>query len=246
MIKAAPYSFAIVCVVVVASCLIGFHWHYTGKLTESDGRAAKWREDADYWKEVASRPKSSASERNPTPTQSPVKEHTIPRNSTTSAATSTKPSSAPPPVINAPGSNVIAGGTVNGNPTVNNFAPPSRHLSKQQADALERFTSTLPPDLSKELTIQSVNEAETQSYAGEIEEVFKKHTKIEANVGLSYTQVPRGIYVCVRSDSDSGMALAQKIADGLNSSGIPDLQFINCKNVGAGKVLVVIGVRPET
>jgi hypothetical protein len=63
-----------------------------------------------------------------TPAQNPTKAHT-PKSQITAPATT------PQTVINAPGGIGISGGQVT-NPTVNNFAPPQRTISKEQLDDL--------------------------------------------------------------------------------------------------------------
>jgi hypothetical protein len=54
VIKAAPWSFAIVCVVALALCFAGFKWYYRGRLADSESLAQHWKSDADYWKDMAS------------------------------------------------------------------------------------------------------------------------------------------------------------------------------------------------
>jgi hypothetical protein len=55
VIRAAPWSFVIVCVVAIATINGGFRYAYREKLADSDRRASQWKNDAEYWKEVAGR-----------------------------------------------------------------------------------------------------------------------------------------------------------------------------------------------
>ena len=59
VIRAAPWSFSIVCLVVIVACWSGFHYAYQEKLADSDRRATQWKGDADYWKEIANRKPTS-------------------------------------------------------------------------------------------------------------------------------------------------------------------------------------------
>src|SRR6266403_475934 len=58
MIKAAPWSFFIVCVVATATIGGGLQWLYHDKLNEAERRVGQWKSESDYWKELAERKKA--------------------------------------------------------------------------------------------------------------------------------------------------------------------------------------------
>lgn len=137
MIRAAPWSFCLVCIVAFTICLVGFRTYYGQKLSDSDGRAQNWKNDADYWKDIANRP-SRMVVSNPPPVQSPCPAaESLHKPSKMKLEFGTKPvnTSDIPPVpiaspqnVSAPNGIAIGGGRVS-NPTVNNFGPPPANLS---------------------------------------------------------------------------------------------------------------------
>jgi hypothetical protein len=74
MIKGAPFSFAIVCALAIGFCFGGFRFVYREKFSESEKRAERWKSDADYWKDVANRPKDEKPLSN-SPPLTPAKRH---------------------------------------------------------------------------------------------------------------------------------------------------------------------------
>ena len=64
-VKSAPFSFLIACTVVVGLFSGGVVWFYHGSLSDADRQARQWKDDADYWKRVAERQKSSAATASP-------------------------------------------------------------------------------------------------------------------------------------------------------------------------------------
>ena len=151
----------------------------------------------------------------------------------------------PAPIINAPGGIPIVGnkGTVN-NPTVNNFAPPSRHLDAAQIAAFERIAEAFPATLH--LTIYRVNEGEAEVFSDEIAEIFSKHGKIkpaDINTGLSWTRYPHGIGVLIHDEKDEAFETAQSIANTLASTG--GVQFARKDNLPPKEIRILVGGRPE-
>ena len=257
MIKAAPWSFAFVCVTVLTICLGGFRWYYGGRLTESESRAQNWKNDADYWKDIAthpSKPVASSPSLVPFPApelvQKPSKQKRVV--STESPKPSTNPPApiAPNQTINAQNGIAIGGGTVT-NPTVNNYVPPNRHLTGNQVTTLNQLAEKLPEDFSDRskdrLVIVLVNESEPIKYATEIQQIFEAHGKTRGLArGISWAgTVPEGIQVLIHSTDDVTYPTAQVIVATLNASGIPVSAFAYVDFVKVGQVQIRVGVRPE-
>jgi hypothetical protein len=144
----------------------------------------------------------------------------------------------------------IGGGTVT-NPTVNNYAPPNRHLTENQITALNQLAEKLPQDFSDRskdrLIIVSVNESEPIKYATEIQKIFEAHGKTrELTYGITWQgPVPEGIQVLIHSTDDLTYPTAQLIVATLNASGIPVSAFAYVDFVKVGQIQVRIGVHPE-
>jgi hypothetical protein len=84
MIKAAPFSFAIVCVVAITAFYGAFRWYYADKIKDANTRADQWKGDVDYWKDQAGRKPECP----PTP-------HADPKTSTPKPLLPAKPSRRP-------------------------------------------------------------------------------------------------------------------------------------------------------
>ncbi len=145
----------------------------------------------------------------------------------------------------------IAIGAVSGTqntvtPTVNNFAVPSRHLSPAGIASLADFAKTLPADLSDTLTVRTVNESEPIGYGEEIKRALEQHTKVQFDVGLSWANIPHGVYVCATSESAPIFPLAQKIVLALSAAGVQQINFMRCDGVDDKHTMIIVGVRVET
>jgi hypothetical protein len=136
MIKVAPFSFIIVCILIIAGCFAGFSTYYRSKLADGDNLAALWKSRSDYWEDVATHPKPVEANKTghalPSP-QAPPLAPLVERGHHAISASEAKPVSKASPnpapaVINAPGGIPIIGGNVN-NPTVINNAPPPANLN---------------------------------------------------------------------------------------------------------------------
>jgi hypothetical protein len=53
VIKATPFSFAIVCLIAISACFGGIRWYYTDKIKDANARTDQWKGDVDYWKDRA-------------------------------------------------------------------------------------------------------------------------------------------------------------------------------------------------
>jgi hypothetical protein len=153
-------------------------------------------------------------------------------------------STLPPGTVtqNCEGSNCIAGPNF-GNPTVNNFERPYRHLTDGQKSSLRQVADSLPEDASF-LHIEIVNDPEALKYGNEIADFFRSKTKT-IGVGLSYPQgMPEGVSVLIDSPQDELFPTAQKIANAFSLSGIP-VNFSHFEKPKPGHIWILIGVRPE-
>ncbi len=121
--------------------------------------------------------------------------------------------------ISAPNGIAIGGGNVT-NPTVNNFAPPERHLTTSQIQALSALAASLPDDTSKWFFVETINAPESLNVADEIEMVFRTHNKTTGVVTRLFENppIPRGVFVIVSSKDSEHFDVAQKIANILGSS----------------------------
>lgn len=165
------------------------------------------------------------------------------------AAGKAKPNKAgtPQTVINAPNGFGITGGNVT-NPTVNNFAPPERHLDTQQVVQLTAFAATLP-DTSSYLVFEDVTDKEAQQYAYQIWKIFDSQGKAaRLGEGLSWggQPMPEGIYVLIHDQADGRYPIAQKIVDNLKRSGVSIKEFSEANYVPSGQIRIVIGTRPAS
>jgi len=128
-----------------------------------------------------------------------------------------------PNIQNCP-NGVCVGGDNNGTATVNNFAPPERHLTQEQVRNLDAIAQSLPEDAENWLFIETVNTPEAANLAFEIMKIFKTRHKIK---DLTYRlaepgPVPKGVFVLSRPDSEHSTQ-ARQITNAL--SGLPNLQY---------------------
>ena len=132
VIKGAPFSFTIVCIVAIGAIWGGLNYVYRDKLSDSEKRGQHWKDDADYWKDVAEHPKTTIAQASlsPPPTPSPTPVSSKHSNAIVSSKLSPSPTPSPTPSISiqANGSIPITGGNVL-NPTVINNTPPPAHLN---------------------------------------------------------------------------------------------------------------------
>ncbi len=136
-------------------------------------------------------------------------------------------------------------GDNNGNQTVNIFAPPARHLSKADFDSLSTFASTLPADLSQQVTLAYMNDVDSTRYALEIKKALETHTKVAQEGWLSSAEYITGIIVCVPSDKDEIFPLATKMMEALHNAHVQVDQFTRCTGLQPNKMKIIVGLRPS-
>jgi hypothetical protein len=150
---------------------------------------------------------------------------------------------APQTTINAPNGIGISGGQVT-NPTVNNFAPPERHLTPSQVAAVGTLAASLPNDAINWLTVESINVPEAITFGDEIQRIFKEHGKTRAGVVIWVTAqppFPEGVVVLVKDDHDEHFAIAQNITNSLASMGISKLSFAGGGWINVGQIKIIVG-----
>ena len=119
VIRAAPWSFLIVCAVATTTIGGTFRYIYREKLADSDRRTTQWKNDAEYWKDMANRPKDEKQKDNPqavAPSKPILEGH----------------KKMPPPTQNAPGG-INVGRDLTGTAIVNNVPPPLTMTAEQAA-----------------------------------------------------------------------------------------------------------------
>jgi hypothetical protein len=121
----------------------------------------------------------------------------------------------PTQVVNAPNGIGAIGSTLV-NPTVNNFAPPSRTLTADQKSRLAAAAEEIPKSIM--VVIGSADDGESQSYAEEIRQVFLQHGTTRAR-GTLFGWHPTGVFIQVHSADDAVMLVAQKLGSEMNQMG---------------------------
>jgi len=128
VIKGAPFSFVIVCVIAIGLCFSGFRWIYREKLVESEKRGQQWKTDVEYWKDLASRPKL------PEKQQDEIKG--VPVSPKKKIVTREAPSTT------ITGNQNIVGN--NNQMTIGSAPSPPRHLTEDQWTLFRKFAATTP------------------------------------------------------------------------------------------------------
>jgi hypothetical protein len=120
VIKGAPFSFMIVCVVVITAGYGCIRWYYSDKLKDATTRADQWRSDVDYWKDQAGRKPGCPA---PEVKKEPNPENPTPEKSTPSVKRIPNTAQPKPPSIsqsnNSGGINVLQGSNGQNSPIVN-------------------------------------------------------------------------------------------------------------------------------
>lgn len=137
MIKAAPWSFTIVCLVTIAGCFGGFRLYYHSKLEDSETRGQHWKDDADYWKDLATHPPrvvtgsppgmSVPATHNPVRTVERKTQEPSPRNTITGSSKYGVVTAQPGGVVSIEQQGGVTAGQVTINPSVD-FVEPSASI----------------------------------------------------------------------------------------------------------------------
>jgi hypothetical protein len=156
-------------------------------------------------------------------------------------------STAQAPVAIAP--NGIANAAPNfGNQNVNNFAPPERHLTKQESADLATVVASMPdPSIIK---VEGAPDVESQAFSLEIWAPFRARGVKD---DMDHYPIPllwsgngiRTIAVLLHDDTGNEFPYAQRIASILKHND-PNLIFQGDSSVSPGRITILIGPRPET
>lgn len=140
---------------------------------------------------------------------------------------------------------ICIGGENSGTATVNNFAPPERHLTPAQIDALTIAAASMPEDASSWFSVEATSQPEATNFGDEIRKVFSSRRRAPPDLTIRLFEVPpipRGVYVIVLNDHDVHFPIAQQIADALGGSGMP-VTFESGRDLKPGQVKIVVGVQ---
>jgi hypothetical protein len=204
MIKAAPYSFSVVCLIAIGGVWTVFHYAYKEKFSDANTSTQHWKSESEYWKEQANR-KSPAEQSKPAQSPERVPEPIKTKKSSSGPSQNTPDGTAIGRDNNAPiaiAPSGIANAAPNlGTQTVNN-APPARHLSDEQKAAI---TSFLQGKVCK-ITIISyaVNVDDAENYALELRDAFKSggcSVPDQVIAGLSNDAILYGLRVDYHDDA---------------------------------------------
>jgi hypothetical protein len=155
------------------------------------------------------------------------------------------PSAVAPSSQNCP-NGVCIGGENSGTATVNNFAPPERHLTPSQVLALNTLAISLPDDAIHWFTVESINVPESITFGDEIQRIFKSHGKTDAGVVIwlsSHPPFPVGVVVAIKNDKSEHFQAAQKIADSIAAMGLPKPSFVSGSGLRPEQVKIIIGTQ---
>jgi hypothetical protein len=215
MIKKAPWSFAIICVVAVGAIWTLLNYGYKSKLDDAHeltghwmGESQHWQSDAEYWKDIASRPalgKQEASNppkeaepakpvQSTTESNKPIKTPGIYSPTGVNASASSSP---PEQILSAPNGIAVGGGTVT-NPTVNNYGQQQRQLTPNQA-ALISSKLGGPPTSDFDGVYCVMGDSESHAYAQQFWDLFSKaNWSVGKMVGQNMlTRNPPGVFIAV-------------------------------------------------
>jgi hypothetical protein len=156
-------------------------------------------------------------------------------------------SQTPQTVINAQNGIGISGGEVT-NPTVNNYAPPDRHLNQTAIDALSAIAESLPNKEKYPVGFVTVQGGEAETFADELAMVFyKKGVGAGSAPAGQYwnPKTPQGIIVCAKAKDAPSFRVAEQIANALTSNGVPAVGIMLNDKMDPDRVLVVIGEKTD-
>jgi hypothetical protein len=152
-----------------------------------------------------------------------------------------------PSIQNCPGG-ICAGGDITGNPTVNNFAPPSWHLTEEQTVKFKEIATALPA--SVRVVIQRANDTNSLRYGSEIYKLFESMDKAKPTDIFTVWDwkdgvIPQGIIVFIHDQQDVAFPVAQEIVSTLLSSHICPVSFLPKESLKEGEIRIIIGIRPQ-
>jgi hypothetical protein len=148
------------------------------------------------------------------------------------------------PKVGTPSQNcpngICVGGENSGTATVNNYAPPARHLSPDQVAGLEEVAKNFPAHV----VVLAVPEHEPMDYAEEIRQTLLKFGKTEElNRGLSWAVIPKGLLVAINPKDDSAADAANLLQVKMTELGLAPARTVSA-NAKPSQVLIIVGVGP--
>lgn len=161
------------------------------------------------------------------------------------AAHSEPPKPAAPSSQSCP-NGVCIGGENSGTATVNNFAPPERHLNPNQVEALNALAASLPDDAAHWFTVECINVPEAITFGDEIQRIFKNRGKTNAAVVIwisGHPPFPVGIVVAIKDDQDEHFQVAQRIANSIMAMDLPKPSFTAASGLQPGQVKIIVGTQ---
>jgi hypothetical protein len=128
----------------------------------------------------------------------------------------TVPAAPPPPLqVSAP-DGVAIGRDNYGNPTVNNYAPPDRHITASQRDAILAVFDSLPAGVY--VQVYTANASEPSTFGQEISNLIPKSHAQDRIIDLEPS--PKGLYLIVHDEKDDSAPYATRLASAMGGSGI--------------------------
>jgi hypothetical protein len=213
VIKAAPVSFFVVCLVIGGLMWTGFHIVYKGELdgahqqTEDwKGTASRWESETQFWKDLSSRPtievtppaQAAPTPSGPKPSVPPRQGKDKPHAGVVVPVAPPEPSQ--PSQVVAENNGIAIRGDNNGIATVNNIGQVARSLSDSQASVLGGVLNL--PDANFEGITAILGDPESLRFAEQIRGVFAAHGWPKSD-GLNqavYTGVMPGILIGISPD----------------------------------------------
>lgn len=148
------------------------------------------------------------------------------------------------PALNCPAGACVIG-TNNATLTVNNnFGAIERHLNADIALQLDDVAVSISSKDSKSVQVFTIETAEAENLADTISEIFFKHGFgfQHAFVGTRwFPNIPMGVLVIVKDQTDPALPLARKIAASLNTNVSPVAIVYDPIIMASGRVAIVIG-----
>ena len=244
VIRGAPFSFFIVCVLAIGVIWSGFHYSYKNKLEDMEGRASNWQNNSSYWKEQAEKPK-------PTPVCPPQMDQQPAPKLTTHAQSNKRKADGPSIKQDCGGgdcavSNNQQGGVTAGKIEYTN-APP-RRLTEDQRKGIADYLKTLPPTVK--FAIGAVYTATNgEDYALQFMPLFDGRHAHDSKAVALRIGIPKqvdyvGVFVGTVSDADSMASYRNSFAKQLVALGI-DAHPMNDPTLQPGDLELVVGYQQE-
>jgi len=137
---------------------------------------------------------------------------------------------------------ICIGGENNGNPTVNNFAPPDRHLTEKETSDLATFRNMLP--LAVTIDMVTIEDTESQILASEIKEALRvPGDRYGTGGGWSTGHNPKGIEIDIGEVTDVNLV---RLAIQLKTILLPidpNLSIKKMSDPQKGRLMIVVGSR---